>query len=166
MKVTDIIFKERSFHRDEKGGYEIWSFNVDERNFELFCDIRIPGIVSSFYEDLPKDTSKVCVVDIIFNTKTNASEVYDPYQSTAEFQQAVSNAVIKILLEEIKPKRNFKYVAFVYSIVNDSFYKNIINSICNDTTDEIKQKVHRIINKDTQLLIDAGQLRYLVGELK
>lgn len=166
MEATDFSFIGRSKHRPEDGGYEEWSFTVDSQKFTLFCDLRMPGIVSPYYENLPSDKSKVCMTDIIFTTDKNISDIYDPSQSTTEVQEAVINGSIKILLEKIKPVRDFKYVNFVFVKNNKEFFKLLFNQICTEGSEELKEIIHRIITPEAQFLIDAGQLEFLTGPLK
>lgn len=166
MEATDFSFVSRSNHRPENGGYEEWSFKINDQKFSLFCDLRIPGIVSPYYEDMPSDKSRVCMVDIIFTTSKNIADIYDPSQSTAEVQEAVIAAAVKILLEKIKPIRDFKYVNFVFDKRNKTFFEQLFNQICIEGSAELKQSLHRIINPEAQLLIDAGQLEFLAGTLK
>jgi hypothetical protein len=166
MEATDITFNNRTNHREEGGGYEEWSFNAGSQKFSLFCDIRIPGVVSSFYEKMPEDRNKVSMTDIIFTTSSNITDIYDPSLSTEEVRSGVKDGTIKILLEKIKPLRDFKYVNFVYSKTNSAFYKDIFDQICNEGTEELKRDIFRIINPDAQLLIDAGQLEFATGPLK
>jgi hypothetical protein len=167
MEATNITFADRSTHREDQGGYEEWRFSVDGRDFILYCDIRLPGVVASFYEGMPEERDKVCMTDILFITNKTAEDIYDPKQSTEEVQKAVSDAVIKILLEKIKPNRNFKYVTFLYSISNSFFYKDaIFDKICTQGTEEFKQKILRIIRPEVQTLIDAGGVEFVTGPLK
>lgn len=166
MEVTDVTFLESTFHRAEKGGYEKWSFKVNGRVYNVYCDIRIPGLISTFYEEIPKDKEKVNFADIVFTTNKNALDLYNPSLSTPEEQEAISKAVIDILTNKIKTKRDYKYLTFVFSKENESFFRNIYTKICTEAPKDIQEKSLRLVNNDLQLMIDAGQWHCLVGELK
>lgn len=166
MEATDISLFQRTTEKFEKGGFEEWSFFINNNEYTLFCDIRIPGLISTFYEDIPTNRNKVCMSDIMFITKDNIPVIYNPSQSNEEVKKAVQSAVIKILLEKIKPVRNFNYVNFVFSKNNKIFFQEIFNQICTEGDSEFKQKILRLIKPEVQSLIDADQLEFLTGPLK
>lgn len=165
MEATDISFVQRTTDNYEKSGYEEWSFFVNNEKYVVYCDIRVPGLVSIFHENIPEDKNKVCMTDIIF-IKDNIPMLYDPKQSTVEVQKIIQDTTIKILLEKIKPVRDFAYINFVYAKSNKLFFKEIFDQICIEGSAELKQKVLRIITPEAQALIDANQLEFLTGPLK
>ena len=158
-------FIERTEHRDEKGGYERWILEVDNKPYKVYCDIRIPGVKDSAVQGLPAVRDKVIVVDLYYKKEDILFESFDPKKTDTEHSKEIQKGLIDLILNVIRPNRSFRYVAFVVDENDQEFYGQILSQISKQPSKDIIFAVQQIIKTETQMLMDAEHFDLFVGDL-
>ncbi len=155
----------RTFHREENGGYEMWSFEVRGKKYFYFADIRIPGLKNAAFQEMPEEREKVIVVDFASEQDLSTLDPFTPTGVPGYEARLVFSCVVELTIRIIEPIRKYRYVAMPGSTKIKGIHEKFARRLGTPASPEIVKGVYDILNPDLQLGIDIGTTFLAVGDL-
>lgn len=155
----------RTFHREENGGYEMWSFEVRGKKYFYFADIRIPGLKNAAFQEMPEKREKVIVVDFASEQALNTLDLFTPTGDLGYEARLVLGCVVELTIRIIEPIRKYRYVAMPSSSNMKGIFEKFARRLGTPADPKIVKGVYDILNPDLQLGIDIGTTFLAVGDL-
>jgi hypothetical protein len=148
----------RTLHREGEGGYEIWRFEIDDKKFIFYSDIRY----------LKEIDERVIVVDFFAEEALELLQV-DPYTLTNNSNYSASKVLgclHELICRILPPLRKYRYVAFPGGPTWSSLHKRVVNKYSTFVTDEkVLEAVKMRLNYKLIVEIDSGYSHCDVGDL-
>lgn len=148
---------QRTLHREKQGGYEVWEFEVDEKKYVLYSDIRYLGEVDE----------RVIIVDF-YSTEALETISIDPYilTNTSNYSAAkVFGCINELITRIIPPLRKYRYVAFPGGPKWANIHSKVISKYGTPAPKDVTEATIRRLNYDLNIEIDSGYSHCAVGDL-
>jgi hypothetical protein len=155
----------RTFHREENGGYEMWSFEVRGKKYFYFADIRIPGLVNAAFQEMPKEREKVIVIDFASEQGLNTLDLFTPTGDLGYEARVVLGCIAELTIRIIEPIRKYRYVAVSSNSKFKNIFKKVTKRLGSPAESNIVKRVYDVLNPDLQLSVDIGTAFLSVGDL-
>lgn len=147
-------FIDRTYHREEDGGYERWMFEIDGKKFYVDGDIRF----------LPKSSSKVMVVDFYSEESLN-NGIWETTNTESYQALRIINCVIELVARKIPKFRYYRYLAFPCSPKWNNIIPELISKHGRLANKEIVEEVNTVLNYNLLVLMDSGYYSCHVAEI-
>ena len=154
---------ERTTHREQEGGFEKWSFVIDNKTYFMSGDVRY----------LPHAKEKALFMDFYSEESYETGSLY--LQTNTEGLKAfkIINALLYLITEYIPKRRYYRYIQFVCPPEWADLAPLLINKCVNhlggggESTDIIViNDCLEFLNYDLTVLVDSGFYKCYVGDLK
>lgn len=165
---AEFSFIERTFHREMNGGYERWSFKINNREYYFGGDIRrIDGseyFASINTQNTPELQEKVLVIDFMENKAIDGLKIWEYQFQPDQDTPKVLGCIIEIADKALQ-FRKFKYIATLSSKEWRQTSYDFLKSICDPVPEIVASNVLSIITPNLQNSIDTGALSLDIGDL-
>ena len=146
-------FFERTFHREENGGWERWEFEIDNEQFLFDGDVRY----------LPEEKESVLIFGF-FKKPNSGSFDWDYIRKTDANSAKLVGCVMEII-DKASLVRDFKYVATLCAPEWQEAANNFLHHLCGTTTDKTIKNVLKMIKPQIQVYIDMNQCNLHLGDI-
>jgi hypothetical protein len=157
---------DRTYHREESGGFEKWLIVINGTRIFFMADIRIPGLINSALQGMPDSREKVCVIDFFSEKDLGVLEPFEPTGEVGYGVKAVFSALEHLIINIIEPIRHFRYVAMVSKSSWKKIHDYYVNKLGSFAEDSIVKGSYDILNPGSQKEIDMGIFCLTVGDLQ
>jgi hypothetical protein len=148
-------FMRRTYHREDKGGYEAWSFNIDNQNYLIEGDVR----------RLPVTNERAVFITLYKEIFINNIPVWDATWDPGSQILAVLKKLTEIIFR-IQVIREFRYITIHTCPGWDKHLKLFLKKIAQPISDQnIITEVFTTYKPEIQISIDAGFSDFIVGDI-
>lgn len=154
-KDKQCTFLRRTYHREHRGGYEAWSFNIDNQNYLVEGDVRLLPICNerAVFITLYKET--------IINDVPTWDATWDPGNQLLDILKKLTEIIFRIQVI-----REFRYITIHTCPGWDKHLKLFLKKIAQPITDEsVRAEVFKTFKPEVQISIDAGFSEFMVGDI-
>lgn len=147
----------RTLHREGDGGYETWRFEIDDKNYIYYADVRY----------LSEIDERVIVVDFYLEEAMEMIDI-DPFilTNTSNYHAGkVIGCVVELSVKILPSLRKYRYVAAPSVASRASFYKRLMNRFGTSASDEAITAIYKRLNYTLGIEIDSGISHCEVGDL-
>jgi len=145
---------ERTYHRVCGGGYEKWSFEIDDQKYLFWGDVR----------ELPIAKERVIYITLYKEELVNGVSTWSATWSPGSHLIPVMEALTDLAFR-IQVLRGFRYITIHTCPDWDKPLKLFLTKMADLAPEEIKKEVYGIFTYDMQVSIDMGYADFMVGDI-
>lgn len=157
-KDIQAVLVERTYHREDNGGFDNWEFKIDNGNEYYFLgDIR----------HLNEINEKVLFVTLykkvdIGNGKFEYSARWET-SDTVNFSSLVQ--VITNLAFRIQFERRYRYIVITICPGWEKLISFFMKKLCNAAPEEVRETIFKLYKPEVQIEMDTGYTDFYVGDI-
>jgi hypothetical protein len=145
----------RTLHREGNGGFEIWEFELEDKKYIYYSDVRY----------LHEIDERVIVVDFFSEEALGSLNPFLPTNSSNYHARKVIGCINELTTRVLPPLRKYRYVALPGGPEWAGVHKRLINRLGTPVTAEILDIVKKRLNYGLNVEIDSGYCHCEVGDL-
>lgn len=145
----------RTLHREGNGGFEIWEFELENKKYIYYSDVRY----------LYEIDERVIVVDFFSEEALNTLDPFSLTHSSNYHARKVIGCINELTTRVLPPLRKYRYVALPGGPQWAGIHKRLIKRLSTPASTEIVDIVKTRLNYELNIEIDAGYCHCEVGDL-
>lgn len=155
-KSVKYTLRNRTFHRENEGGYEKWTFETNGKKYYMDGDIRY----------LPKTNDKVLYVDFYSQDSLDTGAEFISTNSEGYSATHVITSLVELIVNRLPYYRYYKYLAFQCPPEWETLIVALIKKYGELITDNnIIQEIEENLNYRLTVLIDSNYYTCYVARL-